>query len=281
MARQPYNESESLQNMTTRQLRQYIADKATEAQARIDSMNMEKAPASVQDQARYITDKSGSKVKRSTSYMSKAEMVEYAFDLREFNMLDTTSKYSRDIEWTENKSRYETFIRNTQIVDFDASYSKEFAEYWKKYINKDGSISKRGYAEYKRYVELTRAISGNKEQFGYREFKQYAVQMLDKRKRVRDVNKILDKVFIESSDKGDQDIQELVDKFNTAVNAYDERQAQKAIKKATAPKKTPKKTAKTGKIKTKGQSKKKSKTTIKTKTVGKMKTNATVRERID
>ena len=90
MARQAYNPTESYQSMTTRQLRQLIADKATEAQQRMDTMKDKYKTRAYNDLASEITGRGG-KVKRSTSYMTKEEMVEYAYQLREFNAYDVKS----------------------------------------------------------------------------------------------------------------------------------------------------------------------------------------------
>lgn len=274
MAYQEYNETQSLNDMTTRQLRLYISEKSTEAQKRIDSMNLQKSPRALQDQAYYITDRTGTHVKRSTSYMSKAEMVEYAYQLREFNMLDTTSKYSRDIEWVENKSRYENFIRNTQNPNQNPYYSEEFANYWNQFILPSERISKKGYKEYKRYIEFVRAVGKEKEMYGYRDFKADAVKLLENSKRFKAINNMLNNVFTDNSEN--LSVSQMVERVDTMVAIYDER-AQARLKRQTQ-NKTIKKVAKATKPKTKT---KKKTNTVKTKTAGKMKTNATIRERIN
>ena len=274
MAYQEYNETQSLNDMTTRQLRLYISRKSDEAQKRIDSMNLQKSPHAVQEQAFYITDRTGSHVKRSTSNMTKAEMVEYAYQLREFNMLDTTSKYSRDIEWIENKARYEKFITESQNPNKNPYYSKAFADYWKQFILPSGRISKKGYKEYKRYIEFVRAVGKEIEQYGYRNFKADAVKLLENRKRFKAISNMLNDVFIGNNEN--LTIEKMVERVDTMVAIYDER-AQARLKRQSQ-NKTVKKVAKATKPKTKT---KKTTNTVKTKTAGKMKTNATIRERIN
>lgn len=275
MAYQEYSETQSLNDMTTRQLRLYISEKATEAQKRIDTMNLQKAPHALQEQAYYITDRSGSHVKRSTSNMTKAEMVEYAYQLREFNMLDTTSRHSRDKEWKENKERYETFIRNTQNPNQNPYYSKEFADYWKQFIEEpSGRILKKGYREYKRYIEFVRAVGKEKEMYGYRDFKADAVKLLENRKRFKAINNMLNDVFMGNSEN--LSVSQMIERVDTMVAIYDER-AQARLKRQSQ-NKTVKKVAKATKPKTKV---KKKTNTVKVKTAGKMKTNATIRERIN
>ena len=282
MAKQPYKETDSINNMTTRQLRQYISDKATEAQARLDSLNMKKAPEALKNQLTYITNKQGTKIRRSTSYMDRETMVEYAFNLREFNMLDTSSKYSRDKEWIDNRSRYEAFIRNTQNPNKNADYSAEFAEYWNQFINKDGTISKRGYREYKRYIQLYKSV-GDKEQYGYIDFKKEAVQMLQESKRVKKARQMLDDLFVTSD--GTESVETIVDKFETVIADYDRQQKARAERKvqqrkSAKRKKTVKNIQKVAKSVKPKQTKKKGKSDIKVKQAGKMRTNATIRERI-
>lgn len=275
MAYQEYNETQSLNDMTTRQLRLYISEKSTEAQKRIDTMDLKKAPRALQDQAFYITDRSGTHVKRSTSNMSKAEMVEYAYQLREFNMLDTTSKHSRDIEWVENKARYENFIRNTQNPNKNPYYSEKFANYWKQFILPSGRISKKGYKEYKRYIEFIRAVGKEKEKYGYRELKADAVKLLENSKRFKAINNMLNDVFMGNTEN--LSVEKMVERVDTMVAIYDER-AQARLKRQSQNKIIKKVAAKATKPKTKTTKKT---NTVKTKTAGKMKTNATIRERIN
>lgn len=164
MARQRYKQDQSIHSMTTRQLRQYIADKAEEAQTRLDTSNMESTTKAFREAASEITGRSG-KVKRSTSYMSKAEMREYAYALRQFNSLDTTSGFAQSIEWKDNKSKYETFVKNR--ID-------EGSTFWKQFKTEKGNISKRGYKAYKDYISFIQGIADYKSHFGYRTLLQYA-----------------------------------------------------------------------------------------------------------
>ena len=133
MARLPYKEDQSIHSMNARQLRQFIADQAEEAEKRLETAPKNPTRA-FEDLRADITYKSG-KVRKSTSYMSKAEMREYAYKLRMFNEADTESKYAAKTEWQLNKKRYETFIRN-QIKKSGVEN-----QYWKKFILPSGNVS--------------------------------------------------------------------------------------------------------------------------------------------
>lgn len=161
MARQPYKQTESLQDMTTRQLRQYIADKADEAQQRLNSIKEKDRTRAFNDLADEITFKNSDRVRKSTSYMSKTEMVEYAYKLRDFNKFDTKSKYAKDTEYTNNKGRYEKFINN-RIADGGRS-----GDYWRRYLNKDGTVSKRGYEKYKKFIQFMNSTQDLRHEFEY------------------------------------------------------------------------------------------------------------------
>ena len=230
MARQPYDEDQSINSMTTRQLRQYIADKATEAQSRLDSIDLSDTSRAFRDALGEIQGRSG-KIKRSTSNMSRVEMVKFAYDLRQFNSLDTTSGFAKSIEWKENKQRYESFIRN-RIAE--GSY------YWEKYLTSKGNVSKRGYQEYKDYINFIKGIEEYKSQFGYRTLTQYAEAMMkeDRSKLFDKVNKLLSKVFTESRGKGYSQA-ELNDRFKLELeNLLDreDRANERAVQRAVAKK---------------------------------------------
>lgn len=206
MARQTYSEDQSLNSMTTRQLRGYIYDKSREAQARLDSIDLKSASKAYRDAAYFITDKRGN-VRKSTSNMSKAEMVEYAYDLRQFNSLDTTSGFAKSIEWKENKQKYETFIRNR---------AAEGDDYWKQYITEKGNVSKKGYEDYKAYINFLKSVEDVKSEYGYRTLKQYAIDSLGARPQdkvaMKDISKMLNKIYLESKGQGFTQAQ-LIDRF--------------------------------------------------------------------
>jgi hypothetical protein len=132
--------------MTTRQLRQYISDKASEAQSRIDSANMKTASKAFKDAAFEITFKGTDKVMRSTSYMTKSEMRQFAYDLRQFNSLDQRSGFAKSIDWRENKKAYESFIKKQIELDKKSP--------WSKYKLPSGNISKKGFDEYKQFIRI-------------------------------------------------------------------------------------------------------------------------------
>lgn len=255
MARQPYSEDQNIHSMTTRQLRQYIADKAEEAQKRLDSAANEDTTKAFREAAWEVMGRNG-KVKRSTSNMSKEEMREYAYALRQFNSLDTTSGFAKSVEWKENKSRYESFIRN-RIAEGDS--------YWEKFLTAKGNVSKRGYKEYKDYIDFIKGISEYKAQFGYRTLKQYAESAMEygKASELKNVSKLLSEVFAESRGKGFTQAQ-LIERFELKLNELNEKEAKKA-------KALPK---------VKAKKPKKSKSNIRTQNGRKMKESGTVRERL-
>lgn len=231
MARKPYKEDQSIHSMTTRQLRQYIADKAEEAQTRIDTS--EKEPTKAFREAKADIIGRNGKVRKSTSYMSKAEMREYAYALRQFNSLDTTSGFAQSVEWKENKSKYETFVKNR--ID-------EGSAFWKQFKTDKGNISKRGYKAYKDYISFIKGIADYRSQFGYRTLLQYAEstekgkEIIDKKtvsnedlkklgisredfeklnisfEDLTEMNKMLSEVFESASGKGLSQA-DLIDKF--------------------------------------------------------------------
>lgn len=226
MARKPYKVDQSIHSMTTRQLRQYIADKAEEAQKRLDSAVGEDTTKAFREAAWEIQGRGG-KVKRSTSNMSKEEMREFAYALRQFNSLDTTSGFAKSVEWKENKSKYETFIRN-RIADGDS--------YWEKFLTAKGNVSKRGYQEYKDYVDFVKGIQEYKSQFGYRTLLQYAESAMEfsKGKDLKDINKLLSEVWEESKGKGFSQAK-LIESFElrlNELNAEEAKQRSKAVKSA-------------------------------------------------
>ena len=267
MARQPYNPTESLQNMTTRQLRQYIYEKSREAEERLKSMDLEDQPKAVKDAARAITYKN-SRVMKSTSNMSKVEMVEHAFNLREFNMLDTASGYARKAEWQSNKTRYETFIRHR---------IEEGEYYWEQYLTPTGKVSKRGYTDYKDYINYLRSVEDVKYSYTYRTVAQYAEKTppgVSKEKYRKAIADLLLKNYVENKNKGLSQAQ-LIERFEKKRDEWLEKEYAAQSKKADQSKKAKKKSP----IKVKAKPNK-SKSNIKTAKGRKMREHGTVRERL-
>ena len=174
MARQAYNPTESYQSMTTRQLRQLISDKATEAQQRMDTMKDKYKTRAYNDLASEITGRTG-KVKRSTSYMTKEEMVEYAYHLRDFNAYDVKSGYHKEREYNQRKSYYENFVKGQ--VDAGG----EAGAYWSRFYNKQtGQVSPEGFAKYKDLINFLNEAKSLEKEFNYEELKRRAEVALGK-----------------------------------------------------------------------------------------------------
>ena len=261
MAYKQYDEDQSIHSMTTRQLRLYIKDKATSAQARVDSLNMNDADRALKDAVDAITSKSG-RVNRSTSNMDKAQMREYAYALRTFEKLDTDSGVARKTAWEKDKARYQKFVKN-RIAEGD--------KYWEQYKTEKGNISKKGYEDYKQYIAFIKEIESVKYQYTYKTIKQYGVNQLyagnESEKRLKEMSKILNKVYKDNKGLG-LTTSQLIDKFNLEWDDYVEKHDFK-------PDQQPKVKLKAPKYKSK-KSKQKSSSNVKTKTVGKMKTHGTV-----
>ena len=262
MARLPYKEDQSIHSMNTRQLRQYIADQADEAQERLDSApkDVSKAFDELKSEIIYQKGIRTGKVKRSTSNMSKAEMREYAYTLRQFNAFDTESKFAEKTDWQKNKKRYESFIKN-QVAKSGAEN-----QYWSKYITEKGNVSKRGYKEYKDFIATLKASEEYIKTFGYRTLQQYAQ---DSRNNVDPGNKILNKtlarVYTENKGKGltqAQLLDELKTEYDKALAAETSKQKSKQIS-VKKPKKSSSKS-----------------TTVKVKKAGKMRTSGAVRNKL-
>lgn len=283
MARQSYSETDNIHSMNTRQLRQYIADQSAEAEKRIATSDLDDTSRAFRDAMQDITYANG-RVIKSTSNLNKTEMRELAYNYRQFNSLDTTSGFAQSIEWKENKSRYESFIKN------QSQGKSEYSDYWKQFILPSGNISKKGYKAYKEYIEFVKTLGEKeKEEFGYRDIKQYGIDAVKSSdsKRTKIVSNILNQVYFDAKGKG-LTTSEMIDKFKKELEAYDEKEAKKTVKKATRkPSGSKKKTSakkhsvkKSTKIPTVKTSSKKSQTNVKVKSTGKMKTNATIRERL-
>lgn len=232
----------NIHSMTTRELRGYIADQAEEAQERLSSIDLDDASKAFRDAASDITYKNG-RVIRSTSNMSKEEMREHAYLLRQFNSLDTESKFAESIDWQENKQRYQTFIRN-KVEEGD--------EFWSQFLTPKGNVSKRGYKDYKDYISFLQSIEDVKAQYGYRTLKQYAEDAradTDPKERMRIISKLLNEVYTESRGKGWSQSR-MIEIFEERLREYDEDQAKKKKKpvKPTFKKSSPKKSKSNVKI---------------------------------
>lgn len=273
MARKPYASDQSIHSMTTRQLRQYIADQADEAQKRLSTSDLDHATRAYRTAAAEIS-LDGKKVMRSTSYMTKAEMRERAYALRDFNSLDDSSGYSRSIDWQENKKRYQSFVKNRLQ---DPRTPEDVKKYWSQFLTPKGNISKRGYAAYKQYIEFLKSVNEVQSEYGYREIQRFGIQAAPDPRRRQDISNIFNKIFVQSQGRGLTQA-ELIDKMHLAIKEYDAEQIRKANElvernKAIAAAKK-RKTKNIPKVNAK---KTKSKNTIKAKQGRKMKEHGTVR----
>lgn len=281
MARKSYltdsGTEKNIHEMTTRELRGYIYQKARDAQERLDTADMSSASKAFKDAAAAITNRSG-KVMKSTSNMTKAEMRERAYELRQFESLDTTSTFAKSIEWQQNKEKYKSFMR-TQLED------PLFRDQFKKYLTKKGleqyeqyrrgeielkdvtGISKTGYQEYKNYISFLSNISTVIESYGYETIKQYAVESKKDPQRAKVIERLLFKIYEDGKGKGWTQA-ELAKKFSQALDEYDKRFTAAGKVKTKVPT-----------VKTK-RSKKSSSGTIRIGQTGKMRTNGSVRERL-
>lgn len=266
MAFQEYKSTESIHSMTTRQLRKYVSEKGAEAQKRLDTMNLSEQSDAIKDSVHFITKGTNDKVYRGTSNMTKAEMREFADQLRIFNRLDVQSTYARDQEYETNKSRYESFINNR---------SKD--AYWNKYI-KDGQVTKEGYAEYKSYINFVKEISEVSQYYSYKTVLTKATKQISvgekPNQRLDEMGKILNDVYTENKGKG-LTPKDLTEQFFDRWIEYEESAGLKKTIKRTSIKGKPEKYK--PKNISKGKTKKqKSSSNVKTKTVGKMKTNVPI-----
>lgn len=270
MAERDYMRGEGvtpIQEMTTRQLRRYIRERAEEAQERLTSiqndkrLNLEDTSRAFQDQLAYVQNfghgRSGG-IMKDTSRMSKETMAEYAYALRDFNMLDTESKYARDLDYKENKERYEKFVQERL-----KSAKAEDREYWSKFITEKGNIRKSGYKEYKDFLNFLKAVEEVQSSYGYETLKDKYYDIKDQSQKEEVVSLLLE-VYKENKGSG-LSMGDLVQQFNDKYEA---------LKKAkpTAPE------APIKKPKGKKLTAKKSKQNIKAKTTGKMK-NGSIREK--
>lgn len=263
MAERDYKRGEGvtpIQDMTTRQLRRYIRERAEEANARLDSiksaknMDVEDMSRAFQDQLSYVqsfgSGRSGA-LKKDTSRMSKEQMAEYAYAIRDLNMLDTESKYAKDLDYRENKERYEQFIKNKVSAE---NINAADREYWQQFITAKGNVSKRGYTEYKNFINYIKNIDDVIAAYGYETIKDKYYDETDPQTKAA-VENLLSEVYFENRGSG-MSTGDLVEAFNDRLEDY-----------------------KKSSVKVSGKTViKKSKSNIKTKTAGKMK-NGSVREK--
>lgn len=277
MAEKDYHRGEQnkgvtpIQDMSTRQLRRYIRERADEANKRISTIkDIEDTPQALQDQLFMLQSfgrgRSGGVIK-DTSRMDKVDMVEYAYALRDFNMLDTSSKFSRDQDYRQNRKKYETFVKN----QWD-SIDQEAKKYWSQYKTEKGNVSRKGYQEYKNFVNFLKSIENTISTYGYETIAgQYYDQTGEVELSKDEVEQIALDVFQENSGKG------LETKDITTILLDELDKKRNPSKKEEAPE--PEFEDRVRSKKVKGPKKgKKSSQNIGTKTGGKMK-NGRVREK--
>lgn len=231
MAFKEYDRTASIQTMNARQLRLYISRGAKEANERMQTLDPNKLPDAMKEIYREVATHEG-RFLAGTSNMKKADMQEYAKKLRDFNFMDTKSAYARDREYEDNYDRYEKFIKNQR--------SKQGRTHWAQYINKDGTVSKEGYQEYKEYINFVKGIMEDIQSYSYDKIKEnFGVSNIRKRftearsnsdpERVKKVEKIIADVY--EKYKGKQ-------KTTKDLNAIILREIRKLDAKPKAPKKT-------------------------------------------
>lgn len=277
MAEKDYHRGEQnkgvtpIQDMSTRQLRRYIRERADEANKRISTIkDIEDTPQALQDQLFMLQSfgrgRSGGVIK-DTSRMDKVDMVEYAYALRDFNMLDTSSKFSRDQDYRQNRKKYEAFVKN----QWD-SIDQEAKKYWSQFKTEKGNVSKKGYQEYKNFVNFLKSIENTISTYGYETIAgQYYDQTGEVELSKDEVEQIALEVFQENAGKG------LETKDITTILLDELDKKRNPSKKEEAPE--PEFEDRVRSKKVKGPKKgKKSSQNIGTKTGGKMK-NGRVREK--
>lgn len=277
MAEKDYHRGEQnkgvtpIQDMSTRQLRMYIRERADEANKRISTIkDIEDTPQALQDQLFMLQSfgrgRSGGVIK-DTSRMDKVDMVEYAYALRDFNMLDTSSKFSRDQDYRQNRKKYEAFVKN----QWD-SIDQEAKKYWSQFKTEKGNVSKKGYQEYKNFVNFLKSIENTISTYGYETIAgQYYDQTGEVELSKDEVEQIALDVFQENTGKG------LETKDITTILLDELDKKRNPSKKEEAP--VPEFEDRVRSKKVKGPKKgKKSSQNIGTKTGGKMK-NGRVREK--
>lgn len=279
MAEKDYHRGEQnkgvtpIQDMSTRQLRRYIRERADEANKRISTIrDIEDTPQALQDQLFMLQSfgrgRSGGVIK-DTSRMDKLDMVEYAYALRDFNMLDTSSKFSRDQDYRQNRKKYETFVKK----QWD-SIDQEAKKYWSQFKTEKGNVSKKGYQEYKNFVNFLKSIEHTISTYGYETIAgQYYEQTGEVELSKDEVEQIALDVFQENSGQG----LETKDITQILLDKLDEKRNPKKKEEAPEPEFKDRVRSKKGKG-TRKKGTKKSSQNIGIKTGGKMK-NGRVREK--
>lgn len=279
MAEKDYHRGEQnkgvtpIQDMSTRQLRRYIRERADEANKRISTIrDIEDTPQALQDQLFMLQSfgrgRSGGVIK-DTSRMDKLDMVEYAYALRDFNMLDTSSKFSRDQDYRQNRKQYETFMKK-QWVSKDA----EARAYWSQYKTEKGNVSKKGYQEYKNFVNFLKSIEHTITTYGYETVAGVYFEQTDAAQK-EEIENLLLEVWQDNRNEDKKeglDTKQITDLF---FEKLDEKRNPKKEEEAPEPEFKDRTRTKKGKGPKKG---KKSSQNIGTKTGGKMK-NGRVREK--
>ena len=277
MAEKDYHRGEQnkgvtpIQDMSTRQLRRYIRERADEANKRISTIrDIEDTPQALQDQLFMLQSFGRGRsdgVIKDTSRMDKLDMVEYAYALRDFNMLDTSSKFSRDQDYRQNRKKYETFVKKQW-----ASIDQEAKKYWSQFKTEKGNVSKKGYQEYKNFVNFLKSIEHTISTYGYETIAgQYYDQTGEVELSKDEVEQIALDVFQENSGQG----LENKDVTRILLDKLDEKRNPKKEEEAPEPEFKDRVRSKKVKGPKKG---KKSSQNIGTKTGGKMK-NGRVREK--
>ena len=280
MAEKDYHRGEQnkgvtpIQDMSTRQLRRYIRERADEANKRISTIkDIEDTPQALQDQLFMLQSfgrgRSGGVIK-DTSRMDKVDMVEYAYALRDFNMLDTSSKFSRDQDYRQNRKQYETFIKK-QWVSKDA----DAKAYWSQYKTEKGNVSKKGYQEYKNFVNFLKSIEHTITTYGYETVAGVYFEQTDAAQKAEIENLLLE-VWQDNRNEDTKeglDTKQITDLFFEKLD--EKRNPKKEEEKAPEPEFKDRTRTKKGKGAKKGP---KSSQNIGTKTGGKMK-NGRVRDK--
>lgn len=269
MAFQDYGDTQSINSMTTRQLRKYVSEKGTEAQQRLDSMNVADQSEAIKESIHFITKGTGKRVYKGTSNLSKSEMMEMAYQLRIFERLDTDSGYAQKTEYERDRDKYETFINN-----------RKKDKYWNQYIDENGNVSSEGFKEYKNYVSFVKEIAEVSQYFNYKTLLSKATKQLKTDQKVGErldaMGKMINKIYTQSKNEGKTPKQLTEDFFNMWMDYEEENHLKKTISKSSVQGKPEKYKPKS--IPSTKRKKQKSSSDIKTKTVRKMRTHGTVHE---
>lgn len=271
MAFKEYERTASIQQMNARQLRLYISRSAKEANERLSTLDPNAMPDAMRDIFQNAASHKGVFL-AGTSNMSKKDMQAYAEKLRDFNFLDTESTFAKDAEYEQNFDRYEAFI-NKQT-------SRAGRNYWKKFIDENGNISKEGYQEYKQYLNFIKGIMEDIQSYSYDAIRE-KIGVSNVRKRFTEAKKSDDPARLQKVEKI---IGEAYQKYNgkgksTAdLNAYIIQEIAKLDEKKPKKKGTKKPAAKKPAVKKPKTSKSKG-NNIKAKAGKKMRTHGTVREK--